>query len=673
MLVACYNLVTEPKTNMTTKATIEQLQLLIDKMRDLPKWSDRKESNGTTKTWVSVIAKLLECLSGGDVTAMLLRVVGIPVLWKSIVPSVVNDTIVKMETGDRREVLQSLEEKGWKLSFLEEAGLKIGRKAWDAKSDVPVDIGRPRKICPELCSQVESEHNAASSETSIVVKRLSAQRRETVTLQNVLGTFKSIYEVSSIRDLISESTYRRMRGKEYRHLARRTDVCSYCLCGQTIRKKLSKLLSSVERQSGYSLTVWNAARASALTLQLMVSSKGGLPASARPAAMSFINQLVEVHYHVEEFKRQNAVYSENTADPGDSLIITLDYKEKGTLPQVPQESSSHYYQQGKYSCLGIVMHFKLHDETRRQYIDLLLPHTNQDAAVTYLCLRKLWEMPLIRKNMKPIHIWCDSGTHFRNATVISELLAHPNVKSVNFFPGRHGKSHCDKHFGSISNAIQSTSRTEVVQTITDVKNILQQLDNTTPEFLFFKVQSVVVRNLSIPAITSISTYRKETNGKLFIATSSDAMEQYELSSTKSEHTLEHSPKISSNLPLTKDEKTVIGDAQYQRDAVDEEVEEVDHSKLVRTLQNKRERKDQLFAKLKKDYENNKKMPVTQASETWEQTAPTTIKKKRKKRTCGTCGAPNHDSRNCLDGSSSESSTQSSCDQNVKRPKETQKK
>ena len=73
-----------------------------------------------------------------------------------------------------------------------------------------------------------------------------------------------------------------MRGKEYRHLARRTDVCSYCLCGQTIRKKLSKLLSSVERQSGYSLTVWNAARASALTLQLMVSSKGGLPASARP-------------------------------------------------------------------------------------------------------------------------------------------------------------------------------------------------------------------------------------------------------------------------------------------------------------------------------------------------------------------------------------------------------
>ena len=81
--------------------------------------------------------------------------------------------------------------------------------------------------------------------------------------------------------------------------------------------------------------------------------------------------------------------------------------------------------------------------------------------------------------------------------------------------------------------------------------------------------------------------------------------------------------------VTKDEKTVIGDAQYQRDAVDEVVEEVDHSKLVRTLQNKRERIDQLFAKLKKDYENNKKLPVTQASETWDKQPPQQLRKKER--------------------------------------------
>ena len=70
---------------MTTKAIIEQLQLLIDKMRDPPKWSDRKKFNGSSKTLEGKRAKLLECLSGGgDVTAMPLRVVGIAVLWNGV-------------------------------------------------------------------------------------------------------------------------------------------------------------------------------------------------------------------------------------------------------------------------------------------------------------------------------------------------------------------------------------------------------------------------------------------------------------------------------------------------------------------------------------------------------------------------------------------------------------
>ena len=44
---------------------------------------------------------------------------------------------MSMETGDRQEVSRRI---GWKLSFLEEAGLKIGRKAWDARIHVPISI-----------------------------------------------------------------------------------------------------------------------------------------------------------------------------------------------------------------------------------------------------------------------------------------------------------------------------------------------------------------------------------------------------------------------------------------------------------------------------------------------------------------------------------------------------
>ena len=203
-----------------------------------------------------------------------------------------------------------------------------------------------------MAEVVDSEHRAASAETSITLKRLSKVRDSTVTIQNVLPTFRSIYESSSLRDKISMTTFRRMRKEEFRKLARRTDVCNYCLAGQSIRKKLGKLLKSAKGKSGYSMSVWNVSRSSGLILQCMLNSPGSVPQNIKLQAAEYIQQLVEIDLHTEEFRRQNAIYAEKTQDPGDSLVITLDYKEKGTLPQVPQEGNSHFYKQGKYSCLG---------------------------------------------------------------------------------------------------------------------------------------------------------------------------------------------------------------------------------------------------------------------------------------------------------------------------------
>ena len=203
-----------------------------------------------------------------------------------------------------------------------------------------------------MAEVVDGEHRAASAETSITLKRLSKVRDSTVTIQNVLPTFWSIYESSSLRDKISMTTFRRMRKEEFRKLARRTDVCNYCLAGQSIRKKLGKLLKSAKGKSGYSMSVWNVSRSSGLILQCMLNSSGSVPQNIKLQAAEYIQQLVEIDLHTEEFRRQNAIYAEKTQDPGDSLVITLDDKEKGTLPQVPQEGNSHFYEQGKYSCLG---------------------------------------------------------------------------------------------------------------------------------------------------------------------------------------------------------------------------------------------------------------------------------------------------------------------------------
>ena len=84
----------------------------------------------------------------------------------SIALSVVNETIVSMETGDRREVSRRI---GWKLSFLEEAGLKIGRKAWDARIHVPISI-RTNEDLPEVVQSSENELKAASPDFNGIKK-----------------------------------------------------------------------------------------------------------------------------------------------------------------------------------------------------------------------------------------------------------------------------------------------------------------------------------------------------------------------------------------------------------------------------------------------------------------------------------------------------------------------
>ena len=484
---------------MQEKVVISRFKELMIEMGEQLQWGERNSASGSTKRRVRLAKQLLECLSGGDVDSMLRDVIGISSLWKCVAPPCVGEMISSLEVGKRRRVFKTLDSNGWKFKHFAEAGIKIGRKAWDERNSEAQMLGRPRKTNEEMAEVVDSEHRAASAETSITLKRLSKVRDSTVTIQNVLPTFRSIYESSSLRDKISMTTFRRMRKEEFRKLARRTDVCNYCLAGQSIRKKLGKLLKSAKGKSGYSMSVWNVSRSSGLILQCMLNSPGSVPQNIKLQAAEYIQQLVEIDLHTEEFRRQNAIYAEKTQDPGDSLVITLDYKEKGTLPQVPQEGNSHFYEQGKYSCLGVCIHTRSGNKTERHFVNFLLPHTNQTSIVTYLALKKLWNMEVVSKD-KPMHFWFDSGTHFQNITVITEVLSHPRVSSVNFFPGRHGKSHCDRHFGSISNAIQAASNVEPIKTLTDVAGVLRTLQNTHPCFLFFPKQTVTVQNLSLSLV-----------------------------------------------------------------------------------------------------------------------------------------------------------------------------
>ena len=272
------------------------------------------------------------------------------------------------------------------------------------------------------------------------------------------------------------TTFRRMRKEEFRKLARRTDVCNYCLAGQSIRKKLGKLLKSAKGKSGYSMSVWNVSRSSGLILQCMLNSPGSVPQNIKLQAAEYIQQLVEIDLHTEEFRRQNAIYAEKTQDPGDSLVITLDYKEKGRFR--------------------------------------------------------------------------------RKATAIS------------------------------------TSRGNTVAW----------------GFAFFPKQTVTVQNLSLSGITSILTYRKTSDGKIFIATFSDEKKHFEIDRSTTSTNFEHVPKVSNKLPLTPNEKAIIGDdAEKKELKMEEKIKE--WQEVLRELELDEEdaaegRKKRLLVKKIRDLKEN---------------------------------------------------------------------
>ena len=158
-----------------------------------------------------------------------------------------------------------------------------------------------------------------------------------------------------------------------------------------------------------------------------------------------------------------------------------------------------------------------------------------------------------------------------------------------------------------------------------------------------------VQNLRIPAVTSIPTYRKDTSGQIYITAFSDENQQFALDGGKATLLLNHKPKISDKLPLTRAEKSSL-DLHLDTTADNNKSEEIEHSQHIDSLKNKRARKEALFERLDRE-------PTIQQRACKRKSAPE--KPVRKKRQCSQCSSLNHDLRNCPDRRSESESSDSS--------------
>ena len=135
--------------------------------------------------------------------------------------------------------------------------------------------------------------------------------------------------------------------------------------------------------------------------------------------------------------------------------------------------------------------------------------------------------------------------------------------------------------------------------------------------------------------------------RLNITAFSDENQQFALDGGKATLLLNHKPKISDKLPLTRAEKSTIGSTPLDTTA-DNKFEEIEHSQHIDSLKNKRARKEALFERLDREH-------TIQQRACKRKSAPE--KPVRKKRS--QCSSLTHDLRNCPDRRSESESSDSS--------------
>jgi len=130
-------------------------------------------------------------------------------------------------------------------------------------------------------------------------------------------------------------------------------------------------------------------------------------------------------------------------------------------------------------------------------------------------LSKMSDKGLLKKKLS---LWCDNGKHFKNTGVVNFLcsLVGKMFKeiSLNFFVPYHGKSICDKHFGTISMKTRVCGKD--ITTIEDLEEQMRGVTNTT--VLRLKLDLVELEQQEqtverIPAETSVIKIAKQRLSK----------------------------------------------------------------------------------------------------------------------------------------------------------------
>lgn len=522
-------------------------------MKEYVPWEQSKRLEGVDKQVASSVLLLLEHVSGGNVAGLLGDVFrnSKNVLWRACMG--LSEESIAWSAEERSGIMRAMRLSGWTAQEVAGAGFEPTRREWrNVTTPDSKTIGRPAN--EELHDSIVAEWHSASVDSCIVLKRLSRERGEDITIRHVQTTFIDVYKNSALNPdhpsatsglTVSKTQFMRFRPVEIRRAKRRTDMCEYCLLAAGKIDAINRILKRARMGLSTPVSVPNA-----LLLDFQVRMDATLSAATRRQLLVHTEWLLHADKHSTTQKLQRAAYNGQLANPGNAIIVTLDFKEKGVLPVRRSAPSYEFYERGKYSVLGISFVWSHHGTICKSFLDVLLPTLNQDAA----CVLLVWQEIIAFLachitcdccSLKGLSVWADSGRHFMCKLTISFLLHQPRVRTLNFFCAKHGKSLCDSHFGRCSAALESCP-TDILS-LNRVCELLQTIPNTTAKVVFLHSQKLPSVNVyDIEKVHCIHSYTREGSQILISPTANSSSHAVTWSSSAVSPQFEG--KVSDKLP-----------------------------------------------------------------------------------------------------------------------------
>jgi hypothetical protein len=144
-----------------------------------------------------------------------------------------------------------------------------------------------------------------------------------------------------------------------------------------------------------------------------------------------------------------------------------------------------FYDRSFRSVLGAFIAYQGDDHRiNHDYIDSISQCLSHDSTAAYeqikLIIIKLFTThPNLQNQIQIVHIWCDSGSHFKSFETLGSMLYSLETLiqkkiNVHYFVEGHGKSPVDAHFSLLSRWLEQLKTQKHISTTDELINALEE-------------------------------------------------------------------------------------------------------------------------------------------------------------------------------------------------------